>query len=214
MCRMVCLLYLHGRIPCNTPILPNTPSLPSQPPSPPHTQNTTYRNAVCTNNGPRNDPPIPIATTFVNGRPVTPRHSPERTLFVNSLMRSNTSHTSSTTLRPLSFMMASRGARRATCSTARSSVGLMCSPLNMALILSRSCARSASLYMSCGVFGGGWVGGWGGWGVMVMEMECVWPWVNCVGGIQHTHTHTVIPALFLEAPAGVSSRETSCYTLW
>ena len=42
-----------------------------------------------------------------------------------------------------------RGARRATCSTARSSVTLMCSPLNMASIFSRSFARSARLVSSC-----------------------------------------------------------------
>lgn len=49
----------------------------------------------------------------------------------------------------------SRGMRSAVCSTARSSVQLMCSPANMAFILVRSLARSARLSSSCRVEQGG-----------------------------------------------------------
>jgi len=39
----------------------------------------SVRSAVCTNSGPRNEPPMPIATTSVSVSPVAPFHSPERT---------------------------------------------------------------------------------------------------------------------------------------
>mmetsp|Transcript_6597 Transcript_6597/g.16381 ORF Transcript_6597/g.16381 Transcript_6597/m.16381 type:complete len:205 (+) Transcript_6597:1619-2233(+) len=104
--------------------------------------------AVCTNSGPRKEPPMPMATTFFSGLPVTPTHSPLRTLSEKLLILSSTSHTSGTTLRPSTMIFWSRRARVATCSTARSSVLLMCSPLNMSSIFLGSCAASASLSSS------------------------------------------------------------------
>mmetsp|Transcript_4516 Transcript_4516/g.12333 ORF Transcript_4516/g.12333 Transcript_4516/m.12333 type:complete len:211 (+) Transcript_4516:1329-1961(+) len=104
--------------------------------------------AVCTNRGPRKEPPMPIATTFFRGLPVTPFHSPLRTLLLKSLIFSSTSHTSGTTSRPSTMMLWSRRARVATCKAALSSVLFMCSPANMDSIFSRSWAFSASLSSS------------------------------------------------------------------
>ena len=104
----------------------------------------SVRRAVCTKSGPRKEPPMPMATTFVSGLPVAPTHSPERTRSVNASILSRTSHTLGTTFpSPGALMTASRGARVATCRTARSSVLLMASPANMASILARRPARSA-----------------------------------------------------------------------
>ena len=104
----------------------------------------SVRRAVCTKRGPRKEPPMPMATTEVRGLPVAPTHAPDRTRPEKSLILSRTSHTFGTTFpSPGASMTASRGARVATCSTARSSVALMGSPRNMASILPRRPARSA-----------------------------------------------------------------------
>mmetsp|Transcript_2908 Transcript_2908/g.11465 ORF Transcript_2908/g.11465 Transcript_2908/m.11465 type:complete len:303 (-) Transcript_2908:510-1418(-) len=102
------------------------------------------RSAVCTKSGPRKEPPMPMATTEVSGLPVCPSHSPLRTFSVKSLILSRTSQTSGTTFLPSTLITLLRGARVATWSTARSSVELMCSPENMALILPLRFASSAS----------------------------------------------------------------------
>ena len=86
---------------------------------------------------------MPTATTEVRGFPVAPTHSPLRTLSVKSLILSSTSCTSGTTFLPSTLITLSLGARVATCNTARSSVELMCSPLNMALIFPFRSAASA-----------------------------------------------------------------------
>mmetsp|Transcript_22982 Transcript_22982/g.68335 ORF Transcript_22982/g.68335 Transcript_22982/m.68335 type:complete len:211 (+) Transcript_22982:2434-3066(+) len=104
--------------------------------------------AVWTNSGPRKEPPMPIATTDVSGLPVTPVHWPLRTLSLKSLILSSTFQTSGTTFLPSTIMFWSRRARVATCSTARSSVLLMCSPLNIALIFSFSFAALARSFSS------------------------------------------------------------------
>lgn len=113
----------------------------------------SVRRAVCTKSGPRKDPPMPIATTDVSGLPVAPTHSPDRTFSENALILSSTSQTSGTTSLPSATSLAPRGARVATCSTARSSVELMCSPANIAWILDFKLARSASLSSSSCVRG-------------------------------------------------------------
>ncbi len=85
---------------------------------------------------------MPMLTTFVIGLPVWPFHSPERIRSENAAIRSSTSCTSATTSRPSTISERPRGIRSATCSTARSSVTLMCSPANIA---SRRSATPASL---------------------------------------------------------------------
>ncbi len=75
---------------------------------------------------------MPMFTTFLMRRPVWPVHSPERTLSANALIRSSTACTFGTTFSPSTRTSASRGARSAVCSTARSSVVLMRSPRNIA----------------------------------------------------------------------------------
>jgi hypothetical protein len=86
---------------------------------------------------------MPMLTTVVISSPVDPVHSPERTRSAKSAILSSTSCTSGTTSAPPVVMTWPSGARRATCSTARSSVTLMCSPAHMASIRSRRPARSA-----------------------------------------------------------------------
>ena len=83
---------------------------------------------------------MPMLTTARIRFPVWPTHSPERTRSQNAAIRSSTSCTSRTTSTPSTTSERSRGMRSATCSTARSSVMLMCSPRNIA---SR---RSATLH--------------------------------------------------------------------
>mmetsp|Transcript_17756 Transcript_17756/g.30432 ORF Transcript_17756/g.30432 Transcript_17756/m.30432 type:complete len:205 (+) Transcript_17756:1396-2010(+) len=104
--------------------------------------------AVCTNRGPRKEPPMPTATTFLIGKPVWPTHSPLRTLSVKDLMRSKTAHTSGTTFFPLTITFCSRRERVATCSTGRSSVLFMGSPVNMSSILCFRLLASANLLSS------------------------------------------------------------------
>ena len=84
--------------------------------------------------GPRSEPPMPMLTTWVTFLPVTPFHSPLRTRSAKAAMRESTSCTSSSTFCPstTSAGSAPAGRRRAVCSTARSSVVLMCSPARIA----------------------------------------------------------------------------------
>ncbi len=75
---------------------------------------------------------MPMLTMAVIGLPVWPSHSRDRTWFANAAIRSSVSCTSLTTSTPSTNSERSRGIRRATWSTARSSVTLMCSPANIA----------------------------------------------------------------------------------
>jgi len=92
----------------------------------------TSRKAVYAITGPRCEPPIPTLTTVVTAAPVCPRHRPVRTASANCAMRSSVAWTSAMTSSPSIWMAASRGARRAVCPTARSSVVLRCSPARIA----------------------------------------------------------------------------------
>ena len=83
--------------------------------------------------GPRSEPPMPMLTTSVI-------RSSARTRSANTAIASSTSCTSGTTSCPSTTIDAPAGARSAVCSTARSSVTLMCSPANIA---SRRCATPA-----------------------------------------------------------------------
>ncbi len=83
--------------------------------------------------GPRSEPPMPMFTTSRIGLPVWPRQLP---LWIDSTkrcMRLSTFATSRSTSTPSTTSGGRTGARRAVCSTARFSVKLMRSPLNMAL---------------------------------------------------------------------------------
>ncbi len=90
------------------------------------------RSASAAMAGPRSEPPIPMLTTLRIGRPVKPVHPPLRTRPAKSAMRSSTAWTRGTTSSPSTTMRAPRGARSATCSTARCSVTLIFSPANIA----------------------------------------------------------------------------------
>ena len=90
---------------------------------------------------------MPMLTMLRIGLPVCPFHSPERIRSANARIRPSTSCTSGTTSAPSVSITSPAGARSATCSTARSSVMLMCSPPNIAARRSArpdSCARSSS----------------------------------------------------------------------
>ena len=87
---------------------------------------------------------MPMLTTLRIGRPVWPFHSPERIRSENAAIRSSTSCTCLTTSTPSTISDALRGIRSATCSTARSSDTLMCSPANIASVRSGTPDCSAS----------------------------------------------------------------------
>ena len=74
---------------------------------------------------------MPMFTMLRIGLPVWPVHSPERIRSAKARIRPSTSCTSGTTFAPSVSITAPAGARSATCSTARSSVMLMCSPPNI-----------------------------------------------------------------------------------
>ena len=74
--------------------------------------------------------------------PVWPFHEPSRNWPANAAIRSSTAWTSGTTSWPSTSMRVPRGARNATCSTARFSVTLIFSPRNIA---SRRSATPRSL---------------------------------------------------------------------
>ena len=75
---------------------------------------------------------MPRFTTLRIGLPVCPCHAPLRTLSAKRSMRASVACTSGTTSCPSTRMVASAGARRATCSTARPSLALSFSPANIA----------------------------------------------------------------------------------
>jgi hypothetical protein len=90
---------------------------------------------------------MPMLITLRMRLPVWPFHVPLRTRSENAAIRSSTACTSGTTFLPSTTIDASRGARSATCSTARSSVMLILSPRNIASMRARRphcCARSIS----------------------------------------------------------------------
>ena len=75
---------------------------------------------------------MPMLTTFLMRRPVWPFQAPLRTRVAKSAMRSSTAWTAGTTSSPSTTIDSPRGARRATCRTARFSVMLIFSPRNIA----------------------------------------------------------------------------------
>ena len=75
---------------------------------------------------------MPTLITLRMRRPVYPVHSPDRIRSEKSRIRPSTSCTSATTSWPSTTSSVPAGIRSATCSTARSSDTLMCSPRNMA----------------------------------------------------------------------------------
>ena len=83
-------------------------------------------------------------TTFLIAWPVWPVHSPDLIRLAKPAIRSSTSWTSRTTSVPSTTSVCVRGIRSATCSTARSSDTLMCSPRNMASRRSGSPDSTAS----------------------------------------------------------------------
>src|SRR6516164_4661329 len=102
--------------------------------------------------GPRSEPPIPTLMTLRMRLPVWPVQAPLRTRLEKALILSRTAWTSGTTFFPSTTMVASFGARRATCNTARFSVMLILSPRNIASMRSRSPDSSASSSSNPSVF--------------------------------------------------------------
>ena len=94
---------------------------------------------------------MPTLTMFLIRLPVWPFHSPPRTRSQKAAILSSTSWTSGTTFLPSTVIVSPLGARRATCSTARPSVTLIFSPLNMALIRSPKPQSRASWSRSLSV---------------------------------------------------------------
>ena len=87
---------------------------------------------------------MPMLTTVRIRSPVCPVHSPERTASAKRAILASTACTSATTSWPSTVSDASAGSRSAVCSTARSSLVLMCCPENIASMRSGSPARRAS----------------------------------------------------------------------
>mmetsp|Transcript_46292 Transcript_46292/g.128690 ORF Transcript_46292/g.128690 Transcript_46292/m.128690 type:complete len:245 (+) Transcript_46292:1305-2039(+) len=87
--------------------------------------------ASVTITGPRSDPPMPRLTTSVIVLPVKPFHSPERTELTKISILPSTSFTSGITSAPSTRMGVLDWLRSATWRTARFSVLLIFSPLNM-----------------------------------------------------------------------------------
>ena len=87
---------------------------------------------------------MPTLTTLRMRLPVWPVHSPPRTRSAKADIRSSTSWTPGTTSSPSTSIRVPRGARSATCSTARFSVTLILSPRNMASMRARRPLSSAS----------------------------------------------------------------------
>ena len=94
---------------------------------------------------------MPMLTTLRMRLPVWPFQSPLRTRSANSLIASSTACTWGTTFSPSTTIDAPRGARSATCSTARFSVTLISSPRNIASIRARRPDSSASRNSSASV---------------------------------------------------------------
>ena len=95
---------------------------------------------------------MPMLITLRMRFPVWPVHAPLRTRSQNPDILSSTACTSGTTFSPSTTIEVPRGARSATCRTARSSVTLIFSPRNIASIRRRrpdaSASRSRSLSVS------------------------------------------------------------------
>ncbi len=90
---------------------------------------------------------MPMLTTLRIGLPVCPFQSPLRTRLQKAAILSKTAWTPGITFSPSTMTDASRGARSAVCSTARSSVMLIFSPVNIASIRagkSQDLAKSTS----------------------------------------------------------------------
>ena len=94
---------------------------------------------------------MPMLITFLMLLPVCPFQAPLRTRSANSAILSEHGVHVRHDVFPSTVMLASRGARRATCSTARFSVMLIFSPRNIASMRafrpdsSASCSRSFSV---------------------------------------------------------------------
>ena len=87
---------------------------------------------------------MPMFTTLRMARPVWPRHSPVRTRRAKSAILSSTACTRGMTSTPSTTIdVSAAAARRATCSTARSSVTLIGFPANMSSVRWRRPAASA-----------------------------------------------------------------------
>ena len=89
--------------------------------------------------GPRSEPPMPILTTSLNGAPVAPRMSPERTARAKAKTFSRSASISGRMFSPPTRSGRDERSRRAICMAARLSVLLMRSPENNA---SRRASRS------------------------------------------------------------------------
>jgi len=87
---------------------------------------------------------MPMLTTVSMRLPVTPFHSPDRTLSAKAYIFSRTAWTSASTSCPSTVSSVPAGLRSAVCSTERSSVTLIRSPPNMASRRSSSPTSSAS----------------------------------------------------------------------
>lgn len=110
--------------------------------------------ASVTMRGPRSEPPMPMLMTSVMGLPVYPFQSPFRTCWQNDFIFSRTLLTSGITSLPSTRMGVFDRFRRATCSTARFSVKLIFSPLNMrsrAASTPLDLARSTSICITLSV---------------------------------------------------------------
>ncbi len=92
-----------------------------------------------------------MLTTLRIRLPVCPFQAPLRTRLAKSLIASSTAWTSGTTFFPSTVIEAPRGARRATCKTARFSVTLILSPRNIASMRPRRSASSANPRKSASV---------------------------------------------------------------
>ncbi len=105
------------------------------------------RSASETINGPRSEPPMPMLTMSVMALPVWPRQVPECSDSVKRRILVSTAFTSGITSLPSTNTGVFERLRSAVCSTARPSVTLILSPLNMRSMnaLSSACsARSTS----------------------------------------------------------------------
>ena len=91
---------------------------------------------------------MPMLTTARIRSPVCPVHSPERTASANCAISASTACTSATTSWPSTVSDASSGRRSAVCSTARFSLVLMWTPVNISSMRSGRPARRASAVSS------------------------------------------------------------------
>ena len=111
---------------------------------------------------------MPTLTTLRIRLPVWPFHSPLRTRSQKPAILSSTAWTSGTTFSPSTTIEVPFGARNATCKTARFSVMLIFSPLNMASIRSRRPAFLRQLKEQLEGFVGDTI-----FGVIEIETQCL-----------------------------------------